>query len=46
MNEYIIKVRIGGKLQVHRVWGYNNSDAKTRLKNEIGSYSTVSSRKA
>lgn len=46
MKEYIITVTAkdhSGRVsrQVHRVWGYTNQDAKNRLRQEIGHFSTV-----
>lgn len=46
MQEYIITINRNGKRETHRQFGYHVSDAKKRLKEAVGTFTTVSSKKA
>lgn len=42
MREYRITCTVSGKRRVYRQWGYNPSNARAILKEEIGYFSIVS----
>lgn len=41
MHEFIIAVTVDGRRKTFRMFGYNSSDARRRLTEEIGRYSLI-----